>query len=449
MGPIVSSLPVSLRYGRTYAKWREYIELSRKDSAFTTQMRITQLQSLAVRAFDKSPYWREQFISTYGTAFNPNLFTFEHLSELPVLEKDTVRENAKGMLTVNRSEVDFVTTGGSSGKPLGFYLDKARSPKVFAFVSDNWARSGYTENDVRCVFRGVHMKNVDVQPWEWNSGVRELRCSPFTMSDTNLDVYYNEINARRIKYLHGYPSALEIFARHVLNSGKRFREDILGIFPVSEPLLKSQRVVLEEAFPKANILPNYAMSERVLYATEKEADVYEFDPLFGHFELIGDADEIIVSGNRGRIIGTGLLFGAMPLFRYDTGDQAELVSLPAEENGWRGIVRDIQGRRGQEFCVGKNSELISIAAINIHSKKYVAVKEFQFFQDQPGQAILRVVPATGSSGETLEALAKEFQKKIGSSLSIKLEIVKQIDRTMRGKKQFIDQRLELDKHLDV
>jgi hypothetical protein len=75
----------------------------------------------------------------------------------------------------------------------------------------------------------------------------------------------------------------------------------------------------------------------------------------------------------------------------------------------------------------------------------VAIKEFQFFQDCPGVAKLRVIPSLGSSKDALEALTGEFQAKIGTSLTIKLDIVGQIDRTMRGKKQFIDQRLDLTK----
>lgn len=177
-----------------------------------------------------------------------------------------------------------------------------------------------------------------------------------------------------------------------------------------------------------------------------QPDVYEFEPLYGLTELVDDQDRPVETiGKTGRIISTGLLFRGMPFIRYDTGDHGVLVQSPAPENGYRLRVANIRSRRAQEFLVASNGALISITAINIHSDAYALIREFQFYQDQPGIAVCKIVPLDGYKESDYLPFIAEIQKKIGNSLEFSIKLVEAIPVNPRGKRKMVDQRIDINR----
>jgi phenylacetate-CoA ligase len=132
----------------------------------------------------------------------------------------------------------------------------------------------------------------------------------------------------------------------------------------------------------------------------------------------------------------------MPLLRYDTGDTAELIEVASAENGWRMAVGRITPRNGNEWLVGRNGVLISIVAALHKSTELQTVREFQLFQDTPGLVVLRVAALDGVAPD-LTGYRERFERKAAGQLALRVEIVDSIPVTMRGKRKFIDQRLDL------
>jgi phenylacetate-CoA ligase len=329
-----------------------------------------------------------------------------------------------------------------------FYLDKDRSVREWAFITHVWARIGYSPGKRRAVLRGVFLPNVDIRPWGYDAALRELRLSPFHLLPKVMDQYLRLISRYRVSFIHGYPSAIAILAGHALSASWSPPSSLEGILPISERLTVDQRELFRAAFGDVAVLSYYGLSEKAAFAGEipGEPDVYEFEPLYGITELVDDEGRPIREpGEQGRVIGTGLLSRGMPLLRYDTEDRAELVRAPTHDNAYRLRVRGITSRWSEEYLVSKQGSLVSIAAINVHSRAYADVREFQFFQDTQGVAVLRVVPREGVCAEALARLANDFRTKVGSGLRIELEVVKAIDTNTRGKRLFVDQRLPISR----
>jgi phenylacetate-CoA ligase len=76
------------------------------------------------------------------------------------------------------------------------------------------------------------------------------------------------------------------------------------------------------------------------------------------------------------------------------------------------------------------------------SDEMFGVREFQSHQDTPGRATLRVVPLAGAAPD-FEAYLRMFNRKAGAELTLSLEVLDRIPTTPRGKRKFIDQRLDL------
>ncbi len=443
--PALALVPIQLRYGATYRRFRQDLRRSESDADFVVQYQIRRLRSIFQSCIEYSPYYRELFRKVYGSVPSVDDYSFADLQQLPLLEKETIREDPESFLVKDRSEMDVVSTSGSSGKPLRFYLDKNRSVKEWAFINHIWSRIGYQPGQRRTVLRGVLIHNVDVDPWEFDPAMNELRLSPFHLTSEIMDLYLGLIQQYKITYLHGYPSAIYILAKHAQDVGWGYGVNLRGVLTISETLFSFQREFLSKVFPNARILPFYGMSEKVAIAGEVpgETDLYEFEPLYGFAELVNDHGQPVMElGRPGRIVATGFLCTGMPLLRYETGDEAILDRLPVADNFYRLRVRDIRSRWAQEFLVSKQGGLISMAAINIHSPVYSFIQEFQFYQDTPGLALVRIVPIPGKTSADFIPFVKEIMEKTGAGIDLQVQLVDQLAQNSRGKRPFIDQQID-------
>jgi phenylacetate-CoA ligase len=449
LSPALALMPVSLKYGRTYRALREAIARSRSDAEFAQARQLAALRSLLAKAYKGSPFHRERIDQAFGSGTDLSQIGFQDLPALPVLTKAELRQAGTAVLAAPAASLDRASTSGSSGQPFLFWLDRDRSPREFAFVNDVWSRTGYRDGDARCVLRGLLFEDVDRRPFEWDAGLKELRCSPFAMTETRMTDYLDMIEQREIAYLHGYPSAIETLCRHIWRRGWQPKRPIKGVFPISEPVYGYQRDIVRAALPEASIAPFYGLSERVLFAGEVPGSegLYAFEPLYGYAELVDERGEALSKpGDRGRIVGTGFLSTGMPFIRYETGDTAELVEQASHSNGWRLRVRAITPRRAPEFLVGaEGNRIVTPTIVPVHPDKFFGVSEFQFYQDTPGRCLIKVVPSPGCREPEARLFMQELQGRIGAGVKFELTLVEKIPGNARGKRPFIDQRLDLSR----
>jgi phenylacetate-CoA ligase len=445
LGGLMQLVPTPLKYGGTYRSWRERIVMMRKDPQAVASYCDAARVSLVRAAYRSSSYYRDLFRALFGNDFNPEqVLQQDAWSRIPVLTPSVVMQHREEMCAVDPARLDAGSTGGTSGEPVKFYLDRNRSPIELAFVHDAWSRAGYRAGEPRCVMRGVELHHTG-RHMQYDASLAELRCSVFHLSDEVMRSYYDEIRARGIRYIQGYPSALAVFASFLLRSGIGPMSDIRGVFPISERFYATYRDIVARAFDRATIVPFYGLSEKVAFACERnsEPDTYDFEPLYGYTELVDEVGAVVTRpGQMGRIVSTGLLFRGMPLIRYQTGDRAELVALPTVDNGYRLGVRKIMPKHGHEFFVGRSGVLISLSGVLQISEEMFDIREFQFYQDKVGEAVLRVAPQRGHAPD-LTSYAGLINRKAAGELDIRIEVVERIATTARGKRKFIDQRLDI------
>ena len=441
---LIGLFPQNAVYGKSYQRWREDILRSRDDPDFTEMRVRSELEDVLAHAMD-APFYAG--LAAAEDAADP----FAKLKAFPVLTKEEVRENAPQMASVPLESLDLVTTSGSSGRPLQVWLDRARGAREQGFIHNVWAAAGYQLGDARLVLRGVQIQNVDKRPMEWEPALRELRCSPFHLTDEFMATYVEEAERRGIAYVHGYPSAIAILARHIKRTDHPWRLMVRGIFPISEPLYDEQFALFQDVFSNASVSPFYGMTEKVAFARGSVDDptIYEFEPLYGWAELVDQKGQSVTEpGQVGRLVATGFTTKGLPLVRYDTGDDAELVALPSRDNAWRLSVTNLQGRRLPEYLVSREGALISIAALNVHSTNYLALSEFLFVQSEPGFVTLLAVPAPGAEQASIEAYLDEVRKKVGAGIQFDLELRERIDPGARGKRRSFKQELDLAPYSD-
>jgi phenylacetate-CoA ligase len=154
-------VPEDLKRGSGYRGWRAQLTAARNDPALIgTQRKRAHLAMIA--AAQRTPYYQALFEELFGAGCAPErLLDAANWTRIPVLTGATVLAHARDMSTRSPEELDTGSSGGTSGKPVKFYLDRNRSPIEYAFVHDAWSRAGFRAGDPRCVFRGLELSNAD------------------------------------------------------------------------------------------------------------------------------------------------------------------------------------------------------------------------------------------------------------------------------------------------
>jgi len=359
-----------------------------------------------------------------------------------------IRDNLESFASDRKNRLSYASdsTGGTTGRPFEFLSDNSSYRMEQAFMNHQWARVGFHPMDPRASLRGRGVTNPETgNCWKYNPIHNELNLSIYEMSEDTLPMCVDACADFEIRFLLGYPSAISVLGRFLINNeDQRGRfPSLTAVFGASENLLPGQRELIEEAFG-CRLFTWYGMSERVILAGECEgSNHYHCLPQYGITELIDDEGQRITEpGVEGELVGTGFINRVMPFIRYRTGDYSSWVAGHCRQCGRPyPLLKGVRGRWIQEQMLGKRAQLVSITALNMHGRVFENVERFQFFQDTPGKAELRLLPAREFGDGDLAAMRAAFEEKISGVLDLEIKVVDALPLTKRGKGIYLIQEL--------
>jgi phenylacetate-CoA ligase len=345
---------------------------------------------------------------------------------------------------VTSPDIDLISTGGTSGEPLHIYAGSGRSAIEYAYLVSGWARVGYSLGQPLAVFRGrVVSQDAAGLRHEYDALLRHHYYSSYHLNDATMRRYLEHLRGVGRCYLHAYPSAVAALARFIRRSGVEPPAEVAGILAESETVYPEQRRMVEEVFGR-RYFSSYGMTEKVVAAAECDGSTaYHVWPTYGYFELVDSSGTPVTTpGVRGEIVGTGFINEVVPMIRYRTGDFATFVGPRCDNCGREHpVIADIRGHRVQETLVTSDGARISWTALNMHDDTFLRVLRFQFLQEVPGFARLRIVPGEGFGEADRARLQRNIGQKLDGRLEVSLEVVERIPPSSGGKAIYVDQRL--------
>ncbi len=345
---------------------------------------------------------------------------------------------------------DYCSTGGTDGKPLSFYMNADRSPTEYGYLVASWERTGYKLGMPMAVLRGrTVLADRNGLRHEYDPILQHHYYSSFHMSDKNMVRYLEHVATIGPCFMHVYPSTIAALARFVLRSRINVPSNLQSIIAESEIVYPGQRQMVEEVFG-CHYFSCYGQSEKVVLAAGCEkSDDYHIWPTYGYFELLNDdGNPVTTPGQRGEIVGTGFINTVMPFIRYRTGDWATYVSDRCQACGREHtVIRNIRGHRIQEVLIAADGSEIPWAALNMHDDTFIHVRQFQFFQETPGQAVLRIVPTDGFGEDDAERIHRNLGRKLNDLLTFTIELTEVIPLSARGKAIYVDQQIQQEKRV--
>jgi phenylacetate-CoA ligase len=253
------------------------------------------------------------------------------LTQLRPLHREEIRDNQAAFQRSGtpRSELDFVSTGGTGGSPLSVARDAAAKDWWLAesFLLNDWAGLGIgvpyfflwgASEDIARTQAGLRHLNLSLL-----HGRKTLNAS--RMSGTKEVSFLDELNRRpRYQYIYGYANELHNLAVRSLQTGPRVKRPLKAVITTAEPLTHNMRTTIERAFG-CRVFNRYGSREAGDIASEcLHQRGLHVNPLFTQLEVIDDHGQALGYGEEGQFLVTNLHNRVMPLIRYAIGDRGVL-----------------------------------------------------------------------------------------------------------------------------
>ena len=434
LGSLYGSIPLRFRFGRQYIVHQKILESFNNATAQEQlDFQFNKTYETLQFASDHIPYYQKLF-REHGFKVE-DFKDFSDLKRIPFLTKQIIKENIDSLYTDVFDKPVPYYTGGSSEDPMRMYAPLSISrAKEKVYMNYTFAQAGhrYRERAVSLSARGNANEEKGVF-WEYQKVDNYLLVSVNHLDTAYIGKIVEAVKRWKPKTFYGYPSAISLFIRGCKSIGIERIEGVSGVVLTSESV-SWEDVELFKAFFQATVISHYGHTERVVSAWRKDRENYNFFNSYG-----------LVTHNHDEIIGTSFDNFVMPYINYSTQDYFG----DKEYYSGTDIVKSsssIQGRK-QESIVTKDKKVIPILSIGAgHFSSYDAVQKAQFYQDTPGQVVLRIVSDSPEQIDT-EQMIREMQERVKNKIDFSIEFVDQIENTSRRKHILAVQKLDIEAYL--
>jgi phenylacetate-CoA ligase len=400
------------------------------------ELQLTRLRQLLIHAQRHVPYYRELFEKIHFNAHNVE--SLADLTQLPLLDKHTVRANTEALTSDNARGLARFNTGGSSGEPLVFYIGKER---VSHDVAAKWRATRWWGCDIGDREIVVWGSPIELGAQDRVRSIRDrilrTRLLPaFEMSESKLDAFVDEIRSARPKMIFGYPSALSHIARHAIAKGVHMND--LGIriaFVTSERLYDEQRRQISESFgcPVAN---GYGGRDAGFIAHECPQGGMHITAEDVVIEIVDSQGVTLPVGEAGEIVVTHLATSDFPFIRYRTGDIGVLDTKLCSCGRGLPMIKDIQGR-STDFLVAQDGTIMHGLALIYILRDIQQVRKFKIIQESLDLTRVWVVSDKTLGHAVVEKITKGFQARLGRRVTILIEEMVEIPPEKSGKFRYV------------
>jgi len=355
------------------------------------------------------------------------------LERIEPLEKRTYRDRCEEFLARNLDRRRLIRgkTSGTTGSALPLWYTSEALAEEFATFWRGRRAAGADLHDANLTFNGQSIVPFhQTQPpfWRTNRWGHQTLFSLYHGTPENLRHYVEAIHRTPAVYAQGYPSAMHLVARAMLDAGRPLPPGRLrACFTSSESLLAFQRDTIERAFG-ARIHDRYGVSEFCVSMFECEQRRLHVDMEFGIVEV--EVEEESEEWVRGPLLVTGFANDATPLLRYRVGDVGTRSKTPCPCGRAGDVFIDVDGRI-EDYVMTPDGRLVG--RLDHIFKEQLDVAEAQVLQ-QTRDALEVLVVRRPSYGDASErALLKEFRTRLGDQIAIQLRYVDEIPRERNGK----------------
>ncbi|UOY08828.1 hypothetical protein L0P88_09795 [Muricauda sp. SCSIO 64092] len=392
-GVLISHIPYEIRPG-VYKSYRlaknEIARLQKGNEELTKTFIFEKVKKIVDFAYNNITFYKDYYGKMH---YNPvELNSFDDIKEIPIITKKTLQQYDLQQRSFLMKGIAKSNTGGSTGTPLSLYTNSYALGHEMAHLNHFWAYKGYKISDLKMVFVG-------------RSNINNLVQYDFLRNSIYVDIYsdYSLVLSKlqhfvlkyKIKFLHGYPSAIFEFSKKIRelrpDLHKKLYNDLESVFYCSEYPYNYMRQYIEKYCFNITSQAFYGHTERCVIAFEDiEENTYKVLQSYGYAEVVDN-----------ELIGTSYHSFATPLIRYNTEDKVLVVE---EKEKVLSKFSILEGRKS-DFIFDKNNKKISLTGLLFgrHHKLFDYCDYIQVCQKEIGKATILYVTNKNVNSELAES----------------------------------------------
>jgi len=301
-----------------------------------------------------------------------------------------------------------------------------------AYLDRFFEQSGVSLGSRSAVFHPAAsiVNRPELRIWRKDWINRKLLLSTQHLSRENLSQYLEALNEFRPTFIDGFPSALELLARELMQQG-RMRIPIETIFTCGETLHTGQRDIIESAF-RAKVFDSYRDKAMSSFWFECRYRRMHAHPLYGVTEIVRLDGSPCRAGEMGEVVTTSLISGGHAEIRCRTGDRAvwsDAESCPCGRS--MPILDAIEGKRDQALFSPERQTWLKRS-----SGAFLPVGgilEYQLEQISPALVRVSCVAGRDFSESSKMQLESQLQSSLGRETRVAIEMVSMLRRDENGK----------------
>ena len=420
------------RYGKVY---HEYIEELRNkdysDLQSAEEYQNAELIKLVNYAVNNSPFYKE----FYKGINISEIKTVDDLKLLPILEKETLRQNIEKIYTIKPEDGMKSFTGGTTGKSLMVVYTKDDYQKRMVHIDFFKEKLNITNKMRRATFSGRQFippnQNSKVF-WRYNYILKQKLYSTFNLMNNNLPYYVEDLNIFKPEIINGFVSAIYDIAKYIKTNNISLTFNPIAIFTTSETLLPFHTEMIEEAFG-CPVYNQYASAEGAPFITECKNRELHYNLDTGIIEIVNDVEMLVTSFNT---YGT-------PLIRYRIGDSIIFKDGKCTCGCCYPLVKEIQGRQ-VEYLISREKGKVSLSHLaDVIKGLPNCIRNMQFIQNNLDEIDIKiVVDKSRYRVEYGKLIIDEMAYRFGKKMKFNLIMVDEIPREKSGKYSLIKNNIK-------
>lgn len=434
---LIPAFEGGIKRRNTFRYLRELQRTQWLDPQQIAQLQSAALANLLRHAHEHCSYYREAWLSL-GIQFQ-QVQTVDDLCRLPVIDRETIRAHRPAMRSEVSGRLITKSTGGSSGVPLTFEIDRNSNDRRTAA----WHR-GYAWASAAPGTRQFYLWGTDLcersarqrlKESLWNRLYRKTVCSSFGLTESSVRQIADQISRCRPHAIVAYVKPLYELARCLeAQSIQTFspRTIVVG----AEKLHPFERDTIERVF-RTPVFETYGSREFMLIAAECEQHRgmhLTSEQLI--VELLDENDRPVKAGEEGQVVVTDLFNYGMPFIRYRTGDLAIAEDRPCACGRGLPMLRRVIGRQ-LDIIRTVDGRLIPGEFFPHMLKDFAAVRQFQVVQRSIDHVCLRMVIEPSFDRAARETIERLIRQRLGTMTTFTIEHVDSIPLTPAGKRRVV------------
>jgi phenylacetate-CoA ligase len=369
------------------------------------------------------------------------------IKKFKILDKAYYLKNSNDYLNklVSKSSLILNYTGGSTGEPFRFYMDRHT---VDYYEAARWR--GLSWREITPGSRSIMLWGNPIELSQINQKKYKLKekwlknrilMSAYSLKPESMKDYLKKVNNFKPEYFYGYASALHTFSVLMISQNLKMSFNPKVIVSTAETLHEFQKETIEKAF-NCPVINEYGARDAGILAYQCTHGSMHITSENVFLEVVHPKTfQPVPPGKSGILLVTDLNNLSAPRLRYKLGDRIVLSNRTCKCGMGLPIMEKIDGREDDMF-VTVDGSFVHGHAFNQIARKLNAVKKFQIIQNSPSKVNISIIPNENFENEEIERFICDI-KQLLPKTEVNFKLVESIPVTNSGKFRYAIRKFQI------